>query len=227
MAGRRPRSFIGMLYTYGSTEPGSSGSPLLTCENAGAGCDGYAVRGPYGRQRGLRQPAGIDMYSRLDLAYPYIAKFLAPNAVVATGPGRRRVLQCGPRSFFRNGQWRGAIGIEGGSAGSGWFRTGYAFNTLAPTQRLVCPSVVSTVGFTRSQQSLLYARRRRVPVPEGLAGGAAADTAAMELREYCVLERPPTTSSSCPGHDAGITATTTTDSRTRTPITGWYRVSTE
>jgi hypothetical protein len=27
-----------------------------------------------------------------------------------------------------------------------------------------------------------------VPVPEGLAGGAAADTAAMELREYCVLE---------------------------------------
>jgi hypothetical protein len=143
-------SFIGMLYTYGSTEPGSSGSPLLTCENAGAGCDGYAVRGAlWGGSAACDNPAGIDMYSRLDLAYPYIAKFLAPNAVVATGPGVAvEFYNVDLDHFFVTANGEEQIGIEGGSAGSGWFPNGLRFqHPLRRPTRLVCPSVVSTVRF--------------------------------------------------------------------------------
>lgn len=130
-------SYIEMRYSSGSTELGSSGSPLFTCRAGPAGaCAEYSVRGALmGGNADCSYPAGTDEYSRLDLAYPYIARYLAPNVVLPSGDGTAvEFYNVNLDHFFMTTNGVEQVGIDNGSAGPGWFRTGYGFNTLPSGQ---------------------------------------------------------------------------------------------
>jgi lysyl endopeptidase len=128
-------SYIEMGYGYGSTEAGSSGSPLLTCSAVASGgnCNDYAVRGALlGGIAACDDPSGTDAYSRLDLAYPYVAKYLAPAAVSPSGNGVAvEFYNVDLDHYFITADGAEQINVDNGSAGPGWFRTGNSFNTLA------------------------------------------------------------------------------------------------
>ncbi len=67
-------SFIQSVWSYGSTEGGSSGSGLFTYNGSY-----YSLRGGlYGGSASCDNTGGIDSYSRLDLAYPAIVSYLNP-----------------------------------------------------------------------------------------------------------------------------------------------------
>jgi hypothetical protein len=128
-------SYISMRYQSGATELGSSGSPLFTCSAASNGaCSEYSVRGALtGGDADCSFPAGTDQYSRLDLAYPYIAQYLTPNVVLPTGNGTAvEFYNVNLDHFFMTTNGTEQVGIDNGSAGPGWFRTGFGFNTLPP-----------------------------------------------------------------------------------------------
>jgi hypothetical protein len=68
----------------GVVEPGSSGSALMT----GSASSGYRVRGGLlgGPSSCTAATADLhDLYSRLDLAYPYVAQYLNPSGAPAAG----------------------------------------------------------------------------------------------------------------------------------------------
>ena len=73
--------FIGVRWSSGTTEGGSSGSPLLT---QGAGSQ-YVLRGGlWGGSASCENRSGTDIFSRFDLAYPALAQYLSPaNAPAA------------------------------------------------------------------------------------------------------------------------------------------------
>ena len=76
-------SFITVRYSNGSTEAGSSGAGLLTYNGSY-----YELRGGlYGGDAACSNMAGTDEFSRLDVAYPFIAPYLAPvgNVTPQTG----------------------------------------------------------------------------------------------------------------------------------------------
>ena len=76
--------YIGVQWSSGTTEGGSSGSPLLTAGVAG-GVSQYFLRGGLlGGAASCDDRTGADMFSRLDLAYPSLAPYLnPPNAPIA------------------------------------------------------------------------------------------------------------------------------------------------
>ena len=130
-------SYIEMRYQSGATEPGSSGSPLLTCSAGSNGvCTQYSVRGALkGGNSDCSYPAGTDEYSRLDLAYAYIAQYLAPSAALPTGDGTAvEFYNVDLDHFFMTTNGTEQVGIDNGSAGPGWFRTGFGFKTLPSGQ---------------------------------------------------------------------------------------------
>jgi hypothetical protein len=119
-------SFIVMQYSTGTTEPGSSGSGLLTFNPGGF----YELRGGlFGGDASCQSPNGSDYYSRLDLAYAYISPFLAPLAPPASG--LLTVVEFYNTSlnhYFITADPAEASGIDQGAAGPGWMRTGLTFN---------------------------------------------------------------------------------------------------
>jgi hypothetical protein len=194
-------SFIEMLYAYGSTEAGSSGSPLLTCEGAGSECAGYAVRGAlWGGAAACGDPAGIDAYSRLDLAYPYIAKFLAPNAVLPTGPGVAvEFYNVDLDHFFVTADGTEQIGVDGGSAGPGWFRTGYAFNTLAPNNAVGLPVCRFYGSVSPGPNSHFYTLDAgECQYLKDLQAVQPPTQPRWNFENIAFWSRPPTNSASCP-----------------------------
>ncbi|HET9470860.1 MAG TPA: hypothetical protein VFO24_07120, partial [Usitatibacter sp.] len=76
--------YIGVQWSSGTTEGGSSGSPILTLAIAG-GVSQYFLRGGLlGGAAACDNQAGADIFSRLDLAYPSLAPYLSPpNAPIA------------------------------------------------------------------------------------------------------------------------------------------------
>jgi hypothetical protein len=67
--------FIGIRWSSGTTEGGSSGSAIFT-----QSASGYVVRGAlWGGAASCSNPGGIDMFSRFDLAYPVLANYLSPR----------------------------------------------------------------------------------------------------------------------------------------------------
>jgi lysyl endopeptidase len=128
-------SYIEMRYGYGSTEAGSSGSALLTCSEAASdgNCSDYSVRGALlGGTAACGDPSGTDEYSRLDLAYPYVAKYLAPGAVFPSGNNVAvEFYNVNLDHYFITADGAEQINVDNGSAGPGWFRTGGSFNTFA------------------------------------------------------------------------------------------------
>jgi hypothetical protein len=74
-------SFATVKWTSGVTEPGSSGSPLFIPNAAGF----FELRGGlYGGDSDCSNPTGLDDYSRLDVAMPRIAQYLAPDVASAS-----------------------------------------------------------------------------------------------------------------------------------------------
>jgi lysyl endopeptidase len=73
--------YIGVQWSSGTTEEGSSGSPVLT---VGAGSQ-YFLRGALlGGAASCDDLGGTDIFSRLDLAFPSLAPYLSPaNAPIA------------------------------------------------------------------------------------------------------------------------------------------------
>jgi len=66
-------SYNQVVFSSGLTEPGSSGSGLFVLNSAGH----YALRGGLkGGNTTCASPQGYDLYSRFDLAYPYISQWL-------------------------------------------------------------------------------------------------------------------------------------------------------
>jgi lysyl endopeptidase len=76
-------SFLMMRWNQGSTEPGSSGSGLFTFLAAGGY---YELRGGlWAGDASCVNRAGIDEFSRLDQALPYLRQYLTPDSTSATG----------------------------------------------------------------------------------------------------------------------------------------------
>jgi hypothetical protein len=123
-------SYIELQYSTGSTEPGSSGSAMFTCGNSA--CTEYKVRGALtGGTAACSDPAGTDEYSRLDLAFPYIANHLAPGTVFPSGDNVGvEYYNVNLDHYFVTATAGEQNFVETGGAGPGWFRTGDSFRTL-------------------------------------------------------------------------------------------------
>jgi len=76
--------YVGVQWSSGTTEGGSSGSPILTLATSG-GTAQYVLRGALlGGAASCDNRTGTDIFSRLDLAYPSLAPYLnPPNAPIA------------------------------------------------------------------------------------------------------------------------------------------------
>ena len=73
-------TFTTVQYNSGSTEPGSSGSGLITFNNA---ANYYEVRGTlFGGDGSCSNPRGSDYYSHLDVALPLVKQYLAPTDTI-------------------------------------------------------------------------------------------------------------------------------------------------
>ncbi|MEO8536444.1 MAG: serine protease, partial [Betaproteobacteria bacterium] len=118
-------SFTAVVYTRGTTEPGSSGAGLLTLL-ASAGY--YEVRGGlWSGDASCSNPTGSDDYSRLDNMLPLTRQYLTPNA---PGPADQQVaIEFYNRSldhFFITTSAAEAADLDSG-VHAGWERTGLRF----------------------------------------------------------------------------------------------------
>jgi len=134
-------SFTNARYTLGVTEPGSSGSGLLTL---GGGGNFYELRGGlFGGDTSCAHPSGNDIYSRLDVALPLLAQYLTPNAA---NPAKKTVVveyyYAGFDDYFITANQAVIQGLDNG-AHPGWVRTGLTF--LAYSDSSVAPAGVSPV----------------------------------------------------------------------------------
>ncbi len=134
-------SFAQALYSLGSTEPGSSGSGLLTLASGGAF---YELRGGlFAGSASCSNPGGTDVYSRLDVAAPLLMPYLAPNQ---PNPSKKTLVveyyDPGLNDFFITANQPEIAGLDAG-AHPGWVRTGLTF--LAYSDPSVAPADVSPV----------------------------------------------------------------------------------
>lgn len=126
-------SYIEMRYTTGSTEPGSSGAALFTChDDVASSCGDYRVRGALtGGNAACTVSFGTDEYSRLDLAFPYVANYLAPGTTFPSGDNVGvEYYNVDLDHYFVTATAFEQHSLETGGAGPGWFRTGETFRTL-------------------------------------------------------------------------------------------------
>jgi lysyl endopeptidase len=134
-------SFAQAGYTIGSTEPGSSGSGLLTLGSGGAF---YELRGGlFAGDAACSNLSGTDVYSRLDVALPLLAQYLTPGAA---NPTKETLVveyyYSGLDDYFITANVAEIQGLDNG-AHPGWVRTGLTF--LAYSDPSVAPAGVSPV----------------------------------------------------------------------------------
>jgi len=134
-------SYAQVGYTIGSTEPGSSGSGLLTL---GAGGGFYELRGGlFAGDAACNNPSGTDVYSRLDVALPLLAQYLTPDAA---DPTKKTLVveyyYAGLNDYFITANPAEIQGLDNG-VHPGWVRTGLTF--LAYSDPSVAPAGVSPV----------------------------------------------------------------------------------
>ena len=134
-------SFADVQYSTGSTEPGSSGSALLTLATGG---NFYELRGGlFAGNASCSKAGGHDVYSRLDLALPLLAPYLTPGA---PNPAKKvlvveyyyPVLD----DYFITANALEIQGLDNG-VHPGWVRTGLTF--LAYSDPAVAPADASPV----------------------------------------------------------------------------------
>jgi len=127
-------SFATIRFTSGVTEPGSSGSPLLTLSGQGF----FEVRGGlYGGDSACDNQSGVDDYSRLDLALPKINEYLTGSA---SPTGVRTVVEyyhSGLNDYFVTADPFEINCLDTGCH-EGWERTGLRF--LAYTNPALAPA---------------------------------------------------------------------------------------
>ena len=128
-------SFIGMQWTQGVTEPGSSGSGLFTLNASG---NYYELRGGlYAGDSSCRTPRGIDDYSRFDVALPLLTQYLTPNSA---NPGKTTPVvefyNATLDDYFITANAAEISDLDNG-VHLGWVRTGLRF--LAYTDPSVAP----------------------------------------------------------------------------------------
>jgi lysyl endopeptidase len=128
-------SFSSASYTMGWTEPGSSGSGLVTLGNTGF----YELRGGlFAGDGSCSNTNGIDVYSRLDVALPYLARYLTPGAA---NPSQKTLVveyyYAGFDDYFITANPAEIQGLDNG-AHPGWVRTGFTF--LAYSDPSVTPA---------------------------------------------------------------------------------------
>jgi len=71
----RGSTFASMMWTQGTTEPGSSGAGLFTL-----GASGYELRGAlWAGSAACSNPTGVDKFSRLDVAFALLRQYLTPD----------------------------------------------------------------------------------------------------------------------------------------------------
>jgi len=134
-------SFAQVGYTIGSTEPGSSGSGLLT---VGSGGGFYELRGGlFAGDAACNNMSGTDVYSRLDVALPLLAQYLTPGA---SNPTKETLVveyyYAGLNDYFITADSAEIQGLDSG-VHPGWVRTGLTF--LAYSDPSVAPAGVSPV----------------------------------------------------------------------------------
>ena len=116
-------SFIAVRWSQGVTEPGSSGSGLFTLNTAS---NFYEFRGAlFGGESACNDPSGIDDYSRLDVAIPLLAQYLAPNPNAASTPAVE-FYNAALDDYFLTANPQ-EIGDLDSGAHPGWVRTGLRF----------------------------------------------------------------------------------------------------
>jgi hypothetical protein len=134
-------SFANVRYSIGSTEAGSSGAGLVT---PGSGGNFYELRGGlFAGNASCTRMAGHDVYSRLDVAIPYLAPYLMPDA--PNPSGKTLVVEYYYAVFDDYFITANAAEIQGLDNGAhpGWVRTGLTF--LAYADPNVAPAGVSPV----------------------------------------------------------------------------------
>ncbi len=127
--------FSEVRYTQGITEAGSSGSGLLTLAPAGGF---YELRGGlYAGTSACFDLSQTDVYSRLDIALPLVAQYLAPDA---PNPSKKTVVveyyAAILNDYFITADKAEINGLDNG-AHPGWVRTGLTF--LAYSDPAVAP----------------------------------------------------------------------------------------
>lgn len=133
-------TFADVHYSVGSTEPGSSGSGLLTLASGGGF---YELRGGLFAGNASCSTGGHDVYSRLDLALPLLAPYLTPGAA---NPSKKvLVVEYYYPVFDDYFITANALEIQGLDNGvhPGWVRTGLTF--LAYSDPTVAPADASPV----------------------------------------------------------------------------------
>jgi hypothetical protein len=132
-------SFIGVQWSQGTTEIGSSGSGLFTFAE---GQGHYELRGGlFAGEASCTNPGGVDYYSRLDNMLPLVRQYLTPSAPNPEGKAvavefYHRALD---RFFITTDS--NEINVLDTGALAGWERTGLrflAYNAPAPGTRPVC-----------------------------------------------------------------------------------------
>jgi hypothetical protein len=134
-------SFLAAAYSSGTTEEGSTGAAFTTLSDSGTY---YEVRGGlYGGDASCTTPSGNDYYSRLDLALPLLAQYLAPGS--PNPAGTTPVVEyyfAGLNDYFITANAAEIQALDNG-ARPGWVRTGLTF--LAYSDPRVAPPDVQPV----------------------------------------------------------------------------------
>jgi hypothetical protein len=131
--------FNRVLWQVGTTEPGSSGAPLLTFFTTGGY---YEVRGGlYAGNASCSAPGASDYFSRIDHALPWVREYLTPN--IANPIGVTAAVEFYNRSLNHYFLSTNPVEINNLDSGAtrGWVRTGLRFlvyNNPVPGTSPVC-----------------------------------------------------------------------------------------
>lgn len=116
--------FSATSWATGVTERGSSGSGLFTWNESGW----YELRGGlFGGTSSCASPAGIDIYSRLDLAFPYMSEELAPGRANPLGVKPVVEFYAAATGIYTSTGDVGEIDLLDRGVKPGWVRTGLRF----------------------------------------------------------------------------------------------------
>ena len=120
------RTFIGVKWGRGSTQRGSSGSGLFVANG-----DGWYLRGGlYGGTASCSNPQGADYFSRLDLAYPSIQKYLDP---IAEKVALIEFYNASLDHYFVTHAGEEIVALDSGDT-PGWARTGHSLDAYETEQ---------------------------------------------------------------------------------------------